>query len=269
MKKTELESYVKMSFNMTIKDFMKQRVESDGLVDREIANILDVSIPTARNLRKRYGIKRADSSLRRFERSYGPEAVRRFKCIIEDSSSSLADVGRHFGFTRENARWIYKKIYRSPYTEAYKKKILLRRLKADSLKFSSSRLMHLKKVKDKITNMGLDPTILVEAKSHVLVTNNNLRVAVMYSSKLRQIGNKKYFYANVINKQRQGCDFFILSYLNNGNSTYYIIPNEIMPKKGSMIPVSSNNTNGKYSRFKDAWHLLVSINSYYSHGETR
>lgn len=269
MKITELESYVKMSSNMTIKDFMKQRVESDGLVDREIANILGVSIPTVRKLRKWYGIKRADSSLRWFERSYGQGAVRRFKCIIEDSSSSLADVGRHFGFTRENARRIYKKIYRSPYTEAYKKKILLRRLKADSLKFSSSRLRHLKRVKDKITTMGLDPTILVEAKSHVLVTNNNLRVAVMYRSKLLQIKNKKYFPLNVVSKQRQDCDFFILYHLNNGDSTYYIIPNEIMPKKGSMIPISSEDTNGKYSKFKDAWHLLVSINAYYSHGETR
>lgn len=265
MKKTELESFVKMSFNMTVKDFMKQRVESDGLVDREIANILGMSIPTTCKLREQYGIKRADSSLRRFEGNYGPGAVRIFKRIIEDSSSSLADVGRHFGFTRENARQIYKKIYRSPYTEAYKKKILLRRLKVDSLKLSSSRFMHLKKVKDQITKMGLDPTILIEAKSHVLVTNNNLRIAVMYSSKPLQIGIKKYFYVNVINKQRQGCDFFILSYLDNGNSAYYIIPNEIMPKKGSMIPVSSNNTNSKYSRFEGAWHLLVN----YGHRETR
>jgi hypothetical protein len=258
MKKTELESYVKTSFNMTIQDFMQQVVEIDGLGDREIANMLDVSIPTIRKVRKRYGIKRADSSLKRFERGYGPDAVRRFKGIIEDPSSSLADVARHFGFTRENARRIYKKIYGSPYTETYKKKIFLRRLKGDSLKFFSGRLMHLKKVKDKITEMGLDPVILIKAKSHVLVTNNNLALAVMYRSKLPQIRNKKYFPVNVVSKQRQGCDFFILSHLSDGDSTYYIIPNEAMPKKGAMIPVSSDDANGKYSRFKDAWHFLLS-----------
>jgi hypothetical protein len=257
MKKTELEFYVKKSFNMTIEGFMKQRVEGDGLFDREIANILDVSIPTVRKLRKRYGLQRANPFFRQFERSYGPGAVRRFKSIIEDASSSLADVGRYFGFTRENARRIYKKIYGAPYTEVYKKKILLRRSKADSLKFSSSRRMHVKKVKDKITTMGLDPTIVVEAKSHILKTNNNLSVAVLYNSKLRQIRNKKYFYVSIISKQRQCCDFFILSYLNNGDSGYYIIPNKFMPKEGTMIAISANNTNGKYTRFKDAWHLLV------------
>ena len=74
----------------------------------------------------------------------------------------------------------------------------------------------------------------------------------MSSSKLRQIGNKKYFPINAVSKQRRGCDFFILSYLNNGDNSYYIIPNECMPKEGAMIAISSNNTNGKYSRFKDA-----------------
>ena len=248
---------------------MKQKVEGDGLFDREIADILDVSIPTVRKLRKQYRLKRADPFLRQFEKNYGPGAVRRFKYIIEDSSSSLADVGRHFGFTREYARQLYKKIYGFSYTESYKRKILLRRSKADSLKCFSSRRMHLKKVKDKITTMGLDPAITTEAKSHVLMTNNNLRVAVLYNSKLRQIRNKKYFFVSVINKQRQDCDFFVLSYLNNGDSGYYIIPNKYMPKEGTMIAISPNNGNGKYTRFKDAWHLLVSINSCCSHEETR
>lgn len=245
-----------MSFNMTIEDFMKQKVEDDGFFDREIADILNVSIPTVRKLRKQYGLKKVDPFFRQFERTYGPGAVRRFKDIIEDSSSSLADVGRHFGFTRENARRIYKKIYGFPYTEAFKKKILLRRLKADSLKVSSNRRMHVKKVKDKITTIGLGPAIVVEAKSHVLMTNNNLSVAVLYNSNLRQIRNKKYFYVSAISKQRQCCDFFILSYVNNDDSGYFIIPNKCIPKEGTMIAISPNNTNGKYTRFKDAWHLL-------------
>ena len=270
MKETELESYVKKSFNMTLKNFMRQRVEGDGLFDREIADILDVSVPTVRKLRKWYGIKRADPFFRQFERNYGPGAVRRFKGIIEDSSSSLVDVGRQFGFTREYARQIYQKIYGFPYTETFKKKILHRRSKADSLKFSSSRYRYVKKVKDKITTMGLDPTIVVESKSYVLMTNNNLRVAVVLrNSKLRQIRNKKYFPLNIVSKQVQDCDFFILYHFNNGDSACYVIPNEIMPKKGSMIQVSSDDSDSKYARFKDAWHLLASINSYYSHRQTR
>ena len=262
-----LEPDMKKLFDLPIQDLMQQVIEINGLlIDREITTIPDVNIPTICKVRKQYRTKRADSTLMRLERRHGSGFVIRFKSIIEDPSSSLADVGRHFGVSREYVRQIFKKIYGFPYAEIYKKKILLRRLKADSLKFSSGRLMYIKKVKDKITNMGLDPTILVKAKSHFLLTNNNLKVTVIHSSKLRHIGNSKYFYVNVINKQRQGCDFFILSYLNNGDSSYYIIPNKYMPKAGAMIAISSNNTNGKYSKFKNAWNLLATFNPY--HGES-
>jgi len=213
MKKPVLESYVKRSFHLTLKDFMKQRIERDGL-----------SIPTVRTLRKEYGIKRADSSLRRFESTYGPGAVRRFKDIIEDPCTSLADVGRSFGFTRENARRIYHKIYGSPYTEAHQKKMLLRRSKPDVLQCPSRR--------DKMTSMGLEPTVVVRAKSHCLVTNNNVRVAVLYSSKLRQIGNKKYLPVSAITKQRRDCDFFIVSYCHNVVTvTTLSSPMRLCPKK--------------------------------------
>jgi len=257
MKKTQLESFVKRSFHMTVKDFMKQRVGRDGLADRDIAHILHISASTVGNLLREYGIRRPHPFFRRFERSYGPGAVKRFKAIIEDPSTSLADVGRQFGFTRETARQIYQKIYGFPYTEAYRQKLLRRRSKADSLKFSSRRLIHLKTVKDKLTTMGLNPTIVVQGNSHLLVTNNNLRVAVFYNSKLRQIGTKKYFAVKALHKQKQGCDVFILAYLNKGVRDYYIIPNRYMPKEGTLIAISADDTNGKYTRFKDAWHLLV------------
>jgi len=208
-------------------------------------------------LRKEYGIKRADSSLRRFESTYGPGAVRRFKDIIEDPCASLADVGRSFGFTRENARRIYHKIYGSPYTEAHQKKVLLRRSKPDLLQCSSRRLRYITAVQDKMISMGLQPTVVMRAKSHFLVTNNNLRVAVLHNSKLRQIGNKKYLPVSVITKQRRDCDFFIVSYCHNGDREYFIIPHAFMPKKGTMIAIPPDQSNGKYTRFKNAWHLLV------------
>jgi hypothetical protein len=258
MKKTKLESFVKRSFQMTIKDFMKQKVEKDGLTDREISHILHIHWSTVGNLRRQFGLKKLHPFYRHFERRYGQGAVRRFKAIIEDPSTSLADVGRSFGFTRETARQIYQKIYGFPYTEAYQKKLLHRRSKADSLKLSSSRrLIHLKTVKDKLTTMGLDPTVVFQGNSHLLVTNNNLRVAVFYNSKLRQTGTKKYFAVKALHKQKQGCDVFVLTYLDKGVRGYYIIPNRYMPRKGTLIAISADDTNGKYTRFKDAWHLLV------------
>jgi hypothetical protein len=257
MKRTQLESSVKQSFNLTLKEFLKQKIEGDGCFDREIADSLHVSISMVHTLRKHYGMERTDSSLRRFENTYGSGAVRRFKDIIENPCSSLADAGRAFGFSRENARRVYHKIYGFPYTEAHRKKMLLRRLKPDELQCPSRRLRHVRAVKDKMISMGLEPTTVVKAKSRLLVTNNNLRVAVLHSSKLRQIGNKKYLYVAVINKQRRDCDFFILSYRHHGASGYFIIPHQFMPKEGTMIAIPPHRSNGKYTRFKDAWHLLV------------
>jgi hypothetical protein len=242
---------------MTLKDFMKQRVEKDGLTDTEISHILHISWGTVGTLRRQFGLKKPSLFFRHFERRYGPGAVQRFKAIIEDPFSSLTDVGRSFGFTRETARQIYQKIYGVPYTEAHQKKLLHRRSEAASLKLSSSRvLIHLKTVKDKLTTMGLAPTVVVQGNSHLLVTNNNLRVAVFYNAKLRQIGTRKYFAVKPIHKHKQGCDVFILTYLNNGVRGYYIIPHQYLPKAGTRIAISADATTGKYTRFKDAWHLL-------------
>ena len=257
MKRTQLESYVKRSFHMTVEDFMKQKAGRDGLADGDIAAILHISTRTVATLRREYGIQKPHPFFRRFERRYGPGAVERFKALIEDPSTSLTDVGRQFGFTRENARQIYHKIYGLPYTGAYQKKLLHRRSDAYSLKLSSSRrLIHLKTVKDKLTAIGLAPTVVVKRNVHLLVTNNHLRVAVFYSAKLKEIGLKKYFAVRPIHKQKQGCDVFILTYLDKGVRGYYIIPHSYMPKEGAMIAISSNDTDGKYRRFKDAWHLV-------------
>jgi hypothetical protein len=258
MKKTKLESFVKQSFHMSVMDFMKQKVEKEGLTDREIAHILPIHWYTVGTLRRQFGLKKPSPFFRHFERRYGPGAVKRFKNIIEDPSTSLADVGRSFGFTRETARQIYHKIYGFPYTEAYQKKLRHRRSKADSLKLSSSRrLIHLKTVKDKLTTMGLAPSVVFQGNSPLLVTNNNVWIAVFYNSKLRQIGAKKYFAVKALHKQKQGCDVFILTYLTKGVRGYFIIPNRYMPRKGTTIAISADDTNGKYTRFKDAWHLLV------------
>ena len=257
MKKMQLEAHEETSSNMRVKDFVGHMADVRLHGDGEIADMHNVTIPTDGKIRIREGAKTADSFVRRFEGRYGPDAVNRFRRIIEDASSSLADVGRHFGFTREYARRIYKRIYGFPYTQIHKKKILLRRLKADSRRFSSARLIYLRKAKDKLASMGLDPIIQIRSRSHSLVTSNNRRVAVIRVSNVRKIGNKEYLQITKLSEQRQACDFFILCCFNNGVSACYVIPAEVMPRKGALMPVSSNDGNHKYSMFKDAWHLLL------------
>ena len=80
-------------------------------------------------LRNTYGIKRIDGFSRRFDRRYGKGSVEKFKKMIESVDSTLTEIGKHFGFSKEYARQVYKKIYGTDYTEAFKKKRQIKKQK--------------------------------------------------------------------------------------------------------------------------------------------
>lgn len=122
MAKRNLETYVKEHFGMDLYDFIKCKVEVESLYDYEIAHILNVEASRIGPLRKSLGIRRSNGFSRSFEGRYGKGAVDRFKKMIENPNNSLSDVARHFGFSRQYAWHVYKKIYGCPYTEAYKRK---------------------------------------------------------------------------------------------------------------------------------------------------
>ncbi|MBW2346058.1 MAG: hypothetical protein JRF53_19105 [Deltaproteobacteria bacterium] len=127
MTKRDLETYMKEHVGMELYEFIKYKVEVESLHDYEIARILNVEAAFIGRLRNNFGIKRANGFSRRFERTYGLGAVETFKKMIENPDNSLSDVARHFGFSRQNAWHVYKKIYDRPYTEAYKRKRLKKR----------------------------------------------------------------------------------------------------------------------------------------------
>jgi hypothetical protein len=111
-----LETYVKDRFGVGLCRYLEQKIELENLHDYEIASTLKVCGASISKYRKACGIKKANGFSRRFERTYGEDAVETFKKIIENPDNYLADVGRHFDFTREYARQVYKKIYGHPYT---------------------------------------------------------------------------------------------------------------------------------------------------------
>lgn len=126
-KRKRLESYVQARFGMDLYEFIKQKAQVDEYYDYEIASLLEVKDSMITKLRNSYGIKRATGFSRRFDRRYGKGAVERFKKMIENPTSTLDDLGRHFGFSKEYARQVYEKIYGCAYTETYKRKRLIRR----------------------------------------------------------------------------------------------------------------------------------------------
>jgi excisionase family DNA binding protein len=155
--KTKLESYVEVQFGTDLYGFIKQKAQVEGLYDYEIASLLEVSDSMITKLRNAYGIKRVNGFSRRFDRRYGKGSVEKFKKMVENPESTLAEIGRHFGFSKEYARQVYKRIHGSAYTEAFKKKRLTKKKKGLSERTKRSKQFgDLTEVSKKMKSMGLE-----------------------------------------------------------------------------------------------------------------
>ncbi|MBC2695682.1 MAG: hypothetical protein HF982_10490 [Desulfobacteraceae bacterium] len=255
----QLEAYVKEQFNMELYKFIKQKVEMENLYNYELAGILNVNGSFIGKLKKTFEIKKTAGFLRQFERTYGAGAVKKFKNIIENPDNSLAGVARHFGFSREYARQVYKKVYGYPYTEAFQSKIKLRRRKRLANRKKSKRLDLLIKVKTKMESMGLTPHLRTREHPYEILTNG-YKLLLKCTSTPLMIGKKRYFRITNTTEASQNFDFIICVCRNNGESIHYIIPRLAMPKYRIYLLPDAWPGKSKYSLFKEAWHLLTPKN---------
>ncbi len=257
MVKAKIESRVKEQYGINLYEFIKQKVETEALHDYEIASCLGVSASSIGRFRRLYGIGKSDGFMRRFERTYGKGAIEMFKGIVSDTNNSLADVARHFQFSRENARRIYKKIYGHPYTETHRKKQSKRREERLAEKrWSSKRIGDLMSVKDRMSYMGVTSRIINAGRRHVVVTNG-YKLALTVANTPVMIGNKHYFRFNNSKHTPKDLDFFICLCKNERENVHFIIPTEAMPPKCivSLLP-GATEEQSKYTQFREAWHLL-------------
>lgn len=265
MTKVELGQDVRDRFGMELYGFVRQKAEVESLHDHEIADILNVSKSRICKLRGAYGIKKADGFQRRFERTYGIGAIEGFKKMISSPENSLADVGGHFGFSREYARHVYGKIYGRPYTEAYKKKRLLKQKKRDAQRMKKSkRAGALMKVGEKMKSMGLPYRVTSRGRSHVVFTNG-YRLGFRVSSKPTMIGKKAYFRINNATRDKENYDFLICLCAKEKEDVHFIIPSEVLPKALVSLLPEATRDQSKYAKFKEAWHLLAHDNSEVAH----
>lgn len=247
-------------FVMELYDLLKQMVEVESLHDHEIASILKVSKSLISKLRNAYGIKKADGFHRRFESTYGKWAIEKFKKMIENPDNSLTDVGRHFGFSKEYARYVYKKIYGHAYTEAYKRKRQARKAKRLSEKRQKSKQMKkLIKVRQKLESMGLNYTINKKGRSYTILTNG-YTLGVRRSSTPVMIGKKRYFRYNNQTWSNEDYDFIICLCKNGKEDIHFIIPSKAMPKSIISLLPEATPRESKYAQFREAWNLLKNKN---------
>jgi hypothetical protein len=256
MTKAQMQDDITGQFGVDLAEFLRQKTEVEHLHDYEIATILGVDNAFIGQLRRRYGIRKANGFPRRFERTYGKGAINTFKEIIENPDHSLADVAKHFGFSRENARQVYKKIYGRPYTKVFRKKLQTRKRKALQAKMKSRRLGALTKVTRKMKALGFSPLVSNDGAVFTIVANG-YKLGFRCTARPVFVGKKRYFRINQIGGACRRYDFFICLCRDNGKSACYVIPSHAMPKHGVHLLPEAHPLESKYARFKDAWHLLT------------
>jgi hypothetical protein len=264
------EAYVKERLNVSLPKFVREKAEAEGLYDYEIAEILNIDIPLVRRVRNISGIKRSNCFAKRFEERYGTGSINTFRNIVESPHSSLSDAARHFGFSREYARQVYKNIYEHPYTEVHREKLEIRRRQREDSKEANlwkqvrRRLSSITRVMLKAESLGytvgFNDVLQYRRNPHNILVNGH-KVAVMGTFGTTLKGKNAYFNFSRTNLDRKDCDFFIC--ICHCNDIYYVIPYEAMPKKGFTIPADWHNGEpwprrvSKYSQYRRAWNLLA------------
>ena len=256
MIETELESCIKDQFGMDPCEFMREKVEEDALYDYEVASILNASTSLIRRFRINCRIHKANGFSKRFERTYGKDEIDEFKKMIENPDNSLADVGKHFKFSREYARQAYKKIYGCSYGESYRSKRLKRRQKRFADKMRTPRGdAKLMKISKKMSSMGIPFRMLNAGRSPVIL-NNGYKLQLRMSSTPLKAGKNQYFRINVAKTDNHDFDFFICVCCMKQGDTHFIIPSDVMPKTSITLLPQATPEQSKYARFKESWHLL-------------
>ena len=279
MQAKKLEALVKDSFNMNLHDFIRNKIETEGLYDYEVARMLNVSSHLIWRLRNIYGIKRSNGGfVRRFEKKHGKGSIEIFKCLIENPYYSLLDVGKYFGYSKENTRLLHQKIYGIAYTKTHQWKLRVKkRIREQYQTIGKNRKQPFSviRVMEKARDLGL-PFVAQHNGNKYDAIINGYKVNIKSAYHPTKSGDRKHLKFNLFSiskntKKREACDFFVCFCQNNGNSTFYIIPYDFMPRMGASLPVLefqgdiSNRgienvyhvRGSKYSKFNEAWHQLT------------
>ena len=255
MTRKKLDLFVKDRFGMNLCNFIKHKCEDESLFDCEIADLLSVSSSFVAKLRKSYGLKKIDGFRKRFDHRYGNGAVNQFKTLIEMDDMTLTDVAGIFGFSRENARIVYQKIYKHPYTLRYREKADNRKKREIRIRERTIRSMPIYRTIEKMKQMGFQP-FLVKDGNACRIRLNGFKIVHKRTESPVVIGKKVYYRINTDINANKDSDFFICRCGDKSQSIHYIIPKNAIPKHTvSLSPVSSLRES-KYAKYKEAWHLL-------------
>ena len=206
---------------------------------------------------------------------YGSEILTDLEKLRTLPYSTLQGVGEKYGVSREYVRLMFKTVYSKPYTCALREK---RKVAKKENKISCTHDPR-HKVCEYIPNGPVYKGAICEAefleqcesrgfcvrpilRQVVDLRVNGYLVDVKYCSVPipTNPGGPPYYRYVVSKNQVQLCDFFAC--YHPGEEAFFIIPNTTLPPKSGIIsiyiPKESTNSENKYWKYKNAWHLLES-----------
>ena len=221
--------------------------------------------------------------IERFNKKYAHKGgFKRLKEMV-DNMATLEEIGKEFGFSRQNAAGLYQSFFNKSYKNIqhnrsnlkYKQRIRevsnlderLTNMKKRGRYRSYKKTLYLKSVKDNAEKHNYDVKV-VATKSfspNLIINGYNINVCGTDAKTIYHLpksGEPTIYYRFAISSRKHDFTIFVLEYEPN-RFTYYIIPyNDI--KSLSLITLRVNYDNprkrgkngSKYLKYRNAWHLL-------------
>ncbi|MCD6098896.1 hypothetical protein J7K18_08450 [bacterium] len=214
-----------------------------------------------------------EQKISRFDKKYRSKGgFKKFKEMV-NNLETLEAIGRHFGFSRQNAEMLYRSFFGGSYSDVARARRMrklasgvfdieseLIRCLLEGKKRSYKRLSYVNFVVERLRLRSFSVSFLSGGSSFVDVYVNGKLVHIAGSASCTVYHfprgrQPSYYYRFAV--PRRECDFcvFVLDDPKH-NFPVYIIPYEEI-KGLSLLTLRSNyQRNSKYKRYLEAWELL-------------
>jgi len=245
--KRHLEKVTQRRFGKPLRAFLKEMIEDRCLYNYQVAEMLHTKRAKIGALCREFGLSRRNGFKKRFEEKYGPGSVEAFQRLSARPDTTLRDIARRFGFSRQYAWVVYEKICGTPYSTAFQEKRRLRRnekqRKERAKRLRSKKLLGFRQMEKELKVRGTPARLVRQGKSYRLVTEQGI-LNLKYTERPVTIGKKQYF--NFLNAgcTETDCDFCICRCKDLERSIHYIIPTDVMPARAISLPPQAQSEIG-------------------------
>ncbi len=211
-------------------------------------------------------LARKNTCIKNLKKKYGENVLKDFKCFEKNKSPNLAEIGRKYNFTREQARKFYDKLILKPIIPKNKKAKKYHedpawkndpRYKFSEYKKGSNGVwkgVEAEKIFfDECVVRGFNIEILNNNSIDIKINGYLIDVKSAHTAFFVPGGKTVCVKFRLTRKQKKAIDF--AACYHGLKKVFYIIPRDEFGKNISLV-IHMPEKNNRYEKYKDAWHLL-------------